>query len=58
MCTNIRSVNANFDELLLFLENGINYKKIDIFILTETWHHVENCLYSISGYNTYFSNTK
>jgi len=24
MCTNIRSVNANFDELLLFLENYIN----------------------------------
>jgi len=40
LCTNIRSVNANFDELLLYLENYINYKKIGILILTETWHNV------------------
>jgi len=30
MCTNIRGVNANFDKLLLYLENDINYKKIHI----------------------------
>ncbi|XP_022163951.1 uncharacterized protein LOC111029296 [Myzus persicae] len=58
MCTNIRSVNANFDELLLYLENDINYKKIDILILTETWHSVENCVFTIPGYNTYYSSTK
>lgn len=58
MCTNIRSVNANFDELLLYLENYINYKKIDILILTETWHNVENCVFIIPGYNTYYSSTK
>jgi len=58
MCTNIRSVNANFDELLLYLENYINYKKIDILILTETWHSVMNCVFTIPGYNTYYSSTK
>jgi len=55
---NIRSVNANFDELLLYLENYINYKKIDIVILTETCHSVENCVLTIPGYNTYNSSTK
>lgn len=35
-------------------------KKIDILILTETWHIMEDCVYSysISGYNTYFSKVK
>lgn len=36
MCTNIRSLNANFDELILFLENYTLSKNIDILILTET----------------------
>jgi len=58
MCTNVRSVNANFDELLLYLENDISYKKIDILILTKTWHNVQDCEYTIPDYNTYFSTTK
>lgn len=36
ICFNIRSVNAHFDELLLFLENDVNSKKIDVIVLTET----------------------
>lgn len=38
LCLNIRSANANFDELLLFLENYANSKKLDVIVLTETWH--------------------
>jgi len=58
MCANIRSVRANFDDLVLLLENDSQYKRVDIIILTETWHNVEDCVYSISGYNTYFSSVK
>lgn len=55
MCTNIRSLNANFEDLILFLENDIHYKKIDILILTETWHNTVDISYNITGYNTYYS---
>lgn len=58
MCTNIRNVNASFDECILLLENDINYNKIGIYILTETWNNIGDCEYSISGYNTYFSSKK
>lgn len=59
MCTNIRSIKANFDELILLFENDLLLKKIDILILTETWHdNMTNCVYSIPGYNTYFSTVK
>jgi hypothetical protein len=33
---NIGSVNAYFDELLLFLENDAKYRDIDIIVLTRT----------------------
>jgi hypothetical protein len=36
LCCNIRSVNSNFDKLILFLENEIDSKKLDIIVLTET----------------------
>lgn len=39
ICCNIRSVNFNFDELTLFLENDPNSDKIDVIVLTETWHN-------------------
>lgn len=55
MCTNIRSLNANFEDLILFLENDIHYKKIDILILTETRHITVDISYNITGYNTYYS---
>ena len=56
LCCNIRSVNANFDELNLFLENDINNKKIDLIVLTETWHDSSiHCNYTINGYKLFFS---
>lgn len=55
MCTNVRSVKANFDELVLLLENDPHYKKIDILILTETQHNVADCGYSITGYDRHMS---
>jgi len=58
ICFNIRSVNAHFDELLLFLENDVNSDKIDVIVLTETWHNSSSCHYMIPGYNIMFSNTK
>jgi len=58
-CCNIRSVNANFDELMLFLESDKNNEKLDIIILTETWHNASNhCNYNIDGYKLFFSTIK
>jgi len=50
-CTNIRSVNANFDEFMLFLEYEKKYKIIDIFILNKTWHIISNFTLMILDYN-------
>lgn len=59
LCCNIRSVNSNFDELTLFLENDPNSDKIDVIILTETWHNLLNQIFfTIEGYNLYFSSRK
>lgn len=55
---NIRSARRNFDEFLLFLENDIHSKNLDLIVLTETWHDVNFCNFSIHGYNTYFSKLK
>jgi len=55
ICCNIRSVNAHFDELLLFLGNDKNFYDIDIIVLTETWHNVLSCNYAIDGYSLFFS---
>lgn len=56
LCCNIRSVNSNFDELTLFLANNPNNDKIDVIILTETWHNPLNqSTYIIKGYKLYFS---
>jgi len=56
LCCNIRSVNSNFDELILFLENEIDSKKLDIIVLTETWHEASiHCNYNINGYNLFYS---
>lgn len=58
ICCHIRSINAHFDELLLFLENDAKYKDIDIIILTETWHNFLSCDYLIDGYSMYCSSIK
>jgi len=47
---NIRSARRNFDEFLLFLVNDIHSKNLDLIILTETWHDVNFCNFSIHGY--------
>lgn len=58
LCCNIRSVNSNLDELLLFLENDKKNLLLDIIILTKTWHDVNCCNISIRDYNTYFTKIK
>jgi len=58
LCLNIRSINAHFDELILYLENDIKCKQIDILVLTETWHNTISCHYKMAGYNLFFSSTK
>jgi hypothetical protein len=55
---NIRSVNAHFDEFILFLENDVKSDKIDIIILTETWHDPLSCHYELPGYKLMFSSLK
>jgi len=57
ICVNIRSINANLDELLLFLQNDSDFH-LDVIVLTETWHDPKNCIYSITGYKTLYSTTK
>jgi len=58
MCFNIRSANANVDELLLCLENDVNSKNIDIVIVTETWYDTNHINISLSGYSSYFTEIK
>jgi len=53
-----RSARHNFDEFLLFSENYIHSKNLDLIILTETWHDVNFCNFSIPGYKLYFSKLK
>jgi len=58
ICCNIRSINAHFNKLLLFLENYAKYRDIDIIVLTETWHNIQSCNYVLDGYSLYFSSIK
>lgn len=58
MCTNIGNQNANFDELILFLENDTHSKNIDILILTKSWHINADNFGSLTGCNTYSSTIK
>jgi len=49
---NIRSLRANFNEFLLFLDSSRT--KFDVIALTETWiRHDELCRYSVHGYTSY-----
>lgn len=43
MCSHIGSIKANLDELILVLQNYLHYKQIDMLILTETWHSMDDC---------------
>jgi len=58
ICVNIRSANANFDHLLLSLENDENYRYLDVIILTGTWHNTNNCNFNINGFQLYHSKVK
>jgi len=35
-----------------------NRNKIDVIVLTETWHDSSKCVYVIDGYNLYYSTIK
>lgn len=54
---NIRSINANIDELLVYLKND-SYFNLDLIALTETWHNPDNCIYDIPGYNLFYWKNK
>ena len=50
---NIRSINKNFNEFLLFLEAyKINY--CDVIVLSETWN-INDAIYDIPGYNMHYN---
>lgn len=51
--TNIRSINKNYDELLVFLQAiPIKYH---IIVLTETWTVENISLFNLEGYNIYYN---
>lgn len=51
---NIRSINKNFDEFLVFLEM-IGKSQIDLIFLSETWKVDNEDIYNISGFNLIYS---
>lgn len=55
-CCNIRSINAHFDEFIMYMSVENNH--LDVIILTETWHTIENCNYRFPGYRLYMSSIK
>lgn len=58
ICFNIRSINANFDHLLLSFENDVNFRFLDVIVLTETWHDPNNCNHSLNGFQMYHTKIK
>lgn len=54
---NIRSINKNFDELLILLES-LHDINIDIIFLSETWNIKETKCYNIPGYELFYNNSK
>lgn len=50
---NIRSLNKNYDELLLLL-NSMNLNTILVIILSEVWNITDLSNYDIPGYSTYY----
>jgi len=57
-CCNIRSINAHFDEFVLYINSEKNLSILHVIIFTETWHTVDNCNYKIPGYKLHFSTYK
>jgi len=57
-CCNIRSVNAHFDEFILYIKSEKKYSNLDVIVFTETWHTADNCNYKIPGYKLYVSTHK
>lgn len=52
---NIRSINKNFDEFLVFVQSLMI--KFDVVVLTETWNiQYEIDKYKIPGYNMHYNN--
>jgi len=58
ICVNIRSINANFDHLLLWFENDENFRFLDVIVLTETWHNTNYCNFKINGFQMYHTKVK
>jgi len=52
-CCNIRSINAYFDEFILYINSEKNCPTLDVIVLTDTWHTIDNCNYKIPGYKLY-----
>lgn len=50
--------NAYFDKFILYINVENNYSGINIIVLTETWHSVEDCNFKIPGYRLYLSSIK
>lgn len=50
---NIRSLNKNFDELLVYIESLEN--NVDIIVLSETWKLEGLCNFSIPNFNIFYN---
>lgn len=55
LCLNIRSLNANFTNLEVFIER-LDFKPV-IIICTETWELTHPNLYSLKNYKLYYNNS-
>lgn len=54
---NIRSINKNFDELLIYL-NQFNLKNLDIIVLSETWRIESVSDFCIPNFNAYYNESR
>jgi hypothetical protein len=42
-CCNIRSVNAHFDEFIMYIKSEKKYSNLDVIVFTEKWYTADNC---------------
>lgn len=54
---NIRSLNKNFNELLIYLEQ-FNVENIDIIVLSETWRVDSVSNFNISNFNLCYNESQ
>jgi len=55
----IKSIKfANFDQLLPFFENYVNFCCVDVIVLTETWHDVNLGTYNLPSFQIFCTNVK